>query len=68
LECIRDPRKTMEKKVKRKVLKYTSLDDDLYRRTVDGMLLKCLGEKQAKVAVREVHDRICGAHQLAYKM
>jgi hypothetical protein len=50
------------------VLKYKSLDDDLYRRTIDGVLLKCLGEKQAKVAVWEVHDGIWGAHQSAYKM
>jgi hypothetical protein len=68
LECIRDPRKIMDKKVKRQVLKYTSLDDNLYWRTIDSMLLKCLGEEQAKVAVREVHDGICGAHQSAYKM
>jgi hypothetical protein len=51
LECIRDPEKTTNKKVKWQVLKYTSLDDDLYRRTIDGMLLKCLHEKQAKVAI-----------------
>jgi hypothetical protein len=50
------------------VLKYTSIDDELYRRTIDGMLLKCLGEERAKVAVQEVHDEICGAHQSAYKM
>jgi hypothetical protein len=68
LECIRDPRKITDKKVKQQVLKYTSLDDDLYRRTIDGVLLKCLGQEQAKGAVREVHDRICGAHQSAYKM
>jgi hypothetical protein len=68
LECIRYPEKTTDKKVKWKVWKYTSLGDDLYRRTIDGVLLKCLGEEQAKVAVREVHDGICGAHQSAYKM
>jgi hypothetical protein len=67
LKCIRDPRKTTDK-IKRQVLKYTSIDDELYRRTIDGLLLKWLGEEQAKVAVREVHDEICGAHQLAYKM
>jgi hypothetical protein len=50
------------------LLKYTSLDDDLYRRTIDGMLLKCLGEEQAKVVVREVHDGICGAHLSSHKM
>jgi hypothetical protein len=30
LECIRDPGKTTDKKVRRQVLKYTLLDDDLY--------------------------------------
>jgi hypothetical protein len=68
LECIRDPGKTTDKKVKRQVLKYTSLDGDLYQRSINGVLLKCLGEEQAKVAVREVNDGICGAHQSAYKM
>jgi hypothetical protein len=32
------------------------------------VLVKCLGDEQAKEAVREVHDGICGAHQLAHKM
>jgi hypothetical protein len=68
LKCIRDPRNTTDKKVKRQVLKYTSIDDELHRRTIDSVLLKCLREEQGKVAVREVHDRICGAHQSAYKM
>jgi hypothetical protein len=68
LECIRDPRKAMDKKVKWQVFKCMSLDTDLYQRTIDGVLLKCLGEEQAKVAARELHDGICGAHQSAYKM
>jgi hypothetical protein len=63
LNCIRDPRKTTDKKIKRQVLKYTSIDGELYRRTIDGVLLKCLGEEQAKGAVQEVHDGICGAPQ-----
>jgi predicted metalloenzyme YecM len=68
LECIRDLRKTTDKKIKWQALKYTSLDVDLYQRTIDGVLLKCLGEEQAKVAVRKVNDGICGAHQSAHKM
>jgi hypothetical protein len=68
LECLRNPRKTMDKKVKWQVLKYTSLDGDLYQRIIDGVLLKCLGEEHAKMAAREVHNGICGAHQSAYKM
>jgi hypothetical protein len=68
MECIRNLGKITDKKVKQQVLKNTSLDDDLYRRTNDGVLLKCLGDEQAKEALQEVHDGICGAHQSAYKM
>jgi hypothetical protein len=68
MECIRNPGTITDKKLKRQVLKYMPLDDDLYQRTIDGVLLKCLGDEQAKEAIREVHDGICGAHQSAYKM
>jgi hypothetical protein len=68
LRCIRDPGATMDKKVKWQVLRYTSIDDELYHRTIDGVFLKCLREEQAKVAVQKVREGICGAHQSAYKM
>jgi hypothetical protein len=68
MECIRNPGKITDKKLKRQVLKYMLLDDDLYRRIIEGVLLKCLDDEQAKEAVREVHDGIYGAHQSAYKM
>jgi len=35
---------------------------------VDGLLLKCLGSNQAKVAMAEVHGGICGMHQSARVM
>jgi hypothetical protein len=44
MECITDPGKITDKKLKRQVLKYTPLDDALYRRTIDDVLLKCLSE------------------------
>jgi hypothetical protein len=52
LECIRDPGKTMDKKIKWQALKYTLLDDDLYRRSIDGMLLKCFGEEHNSRPIR----------------
>jgi hypothetical protein len=36
LEYIRYPGKTTDKKIKQQALKHTSLDDDLYRRIIDG--------------------------------
>jgi hypothetical protein len=40
----------------------------MYYRTIDGVLLKCLGEEEAKILVGEIHEGVCGAHQLAFKM
>jgi hypothetical protein len=44
------------------------MDDDLYRHTVDGLLLKCLGMEQSRVAMGEVHEGLCDMHQSAHKM
>jgi hypothetical protein len=44
------------------------IDNELHRRTVDDVLLKCLGLDDAIFAMVEVHERICGTHQSAPKM
>jgi hypothetical protein len=44
------------------------IEGDLYRRMMDGLPLKCLNEEQVKVAMGEVDEGMCGAHQLAQKM
>jgi hypothetical protein len=61
-------REAIDRKIRRRVLKYTVVNGILYRRTPDGLLLKCLGEEEAKVAMSKVHDGMCGAHQAAHKM
>ena len=52
------------RKLRYKLTKYVLLDDQLYYKTVDGVLLKCLNQEEAKVLMGEVHEGICGAHQL----
>ena len=44
------------------------IDNELYRRTAEDLLLKCLDSDQARVAMGEVHEGICGTHQSAPKM
>jgi hypothetical protein len=44
------------------------LDNTLYHRTIDGLLLKCLGSDQSKIAMSEVHKGIRGTHQSAHKI
>ena len=48
--------------------KYVLIDDELYRRTAEDLLLKCLDSDHALVAMSEVHEGICGTHQSAPKM
>jgi hypothetical protein len=43
-------------------------NDELYRRTTEDLLLKCLGSDQARVAMGEVYEGICDTHQSALKM
>jgi len=44
------------------------LEDELYYRTIDGILLRCLGDDEAKSLMGEIHEGVCGAHQSAFKM
>jgi hypothetical protein len=48
--------------------KYVLIDDEVYNRTSSDVFLKCLGPHDATLAMVEVHEGICGTHQLALKM
>jgi hypothetical protein len=43
----------IDRKVHQQALKYVLLDHDLYRRTIDDLLLRCLSLDQSKVAMGE---------------
>ena len=66
-DYLKNPSQKVTRKLRYKSTKYVLLDDQLYYKTVDGVLLKCLNQ-EAKVLMGEVHEGICGAHQSAYKM
>jgi ribonuclease HI len=68
IQYLQEPRVTMDRKIHQQALKYTLLNNELYGRTVNGLLLKCLGEDAARVAIGEVHEGLCGTHQSAQNM
>jgi hypothetical protein len=68
LAYLRDPSAKVDKSVRRSAFKYMLHNDEFYRRTVKDLLLKCLGSDQARMAMREVHEGICGTHQSALKI
>jgi hypothetical protein len=57
-----------DRKVWQQALKYVMLDNTLYRRTIDSLLVKCLGSDQSRIAMGDIHEGICGTHQSAHKM
>jgi hypothetical protein len=65
---LRDPSQKVDKGVWRIAFKFTLINDEFYRRIAEDHLLKCLDNDQAKVAMDEVHEGICGTHQSAPKM
>jgi hypothetical protein len=68
LRYLHDRNIKIDKSVRRSAFKYVMHNDELNRRTVEDLLLKCLGSDQAIVAMGEVHEGICGTHQSAPKM
>jgi ribonuclease HI len=65
---LRNPNIRTYKSIRRTTFKYVLMSDELYRRTVNDVLLKCLGPDDAILAMSEVHEGICGTHQSAPKM
>jgi len=65
---LKNPSQQVSKKLRYTTLKFVLLDDQLYHRIIDGVLLKCLNLKEAKVLMEEIHEGVCGAHQSAHKM
>ena len=65
---LKDPGRGGERNIRHLAFKYILIDDELYRRTADDALLKCLGTDQTRVAMGEVHEGIYGTHQSAPKM
>jgi hypothetical protein len=63
-----NPGHIADTKVRQRALKYIVVDNTLYCRTIDGLLLRCLGSDQSKIAMGEVHEGICGTHQSSHKM
>jgi hypothetical protein len=68
VDYLEDPSRKVSRKLRYKAIKFVLLDGSLFYKSLDGVLLRCLGPEETKKMMSEVHDGICGAHQLAYRM
>ena len=44
------------------------MSNELFKKTPEGVLLKCLSETEAYIALSTTHAGACGAHQAGHKM
>ncbi|XP_050233299.1 uncharacterized protein LOC126681790 [Mercurialis annua] len=47
---------------------YVVLAGELYKKGIEGLLFRCIGPKEAMLAMAEVHEGIAGAHQAGPRM
>ncbi|XP_050915567.1 uncharacterized protein LOC127130640 [Lathyrus oleraceus] len=68
IEYLENPVRNTDRKIKYRALSYIHLGKKLLKKIPEGILLKCLGNKEAYLTISEVHSGACGAHQVGHKM
>jgi hypothetical protein len=53
---LKDPARGAPKKIRYKAMKYVLIGDDMFYRTLEGLLLKCLGLIELNRLLHEVHE------------
>jgi hypothetical protein len=65
---LKDSARGAPKRIHYKAMRYILIGDDMFYRTLEGLLLKCLGPVESNQLLHEVHEGTCGTHQSADKM
>jgi ribonuclease HI len=65
---LKDSARGAQKRIRYKAMRYVLIGDDMFYRTLEGLLLKCLGPVESNRLLHEVHEGACGTHQSAHKM
>ncbi|XP_034218972.1 protein NYNRIN-like [Prunus dulcis] len=65
---LKDPNGPHSQQVLRRARYYVIKDKILFRIGSNDLLMKCLAKKEQRIAMTEVHEGICGAHQASIKM
>jgi len=65
---LENPDGTTCRKIKYQALSYVLISGDLFKKTLEGVLLRCLGETEAYLVVSNTHSGAYGTHQTGHKM
>ena len=65
---LENPDGTLCRKIKYRAFSYVIVGIELFKKTPEGVLLKCLGKTKAYMVVSNTHSGACGTHQEGHKM
>jgi hypothetical protein len=67
VDYLRDPSKKVERRIRFQATKYVLLEDELYYRTIDGVLLRCISGDESKSLMGEIHEGVCGGTSIGFQ-
>ncbi|PNY14157.1 retrotransposon protein putative unclassified [Trifolium pratense] len=67
-DYLENPIGSTPRNIKYKASNYVIIGNELFKKTLEGVLLKCLSENEAYLAISDVHSGACGSHQSGHKM
>ena len=67
-EYLEDPNKQVPHRVKAQSQNFVLMEGELYRKGLDGLLLRCLSFPENMEVMKLVHEGACRAHQVEIKM
>jgi hypothetical protein len=56
VDYLKDPSKKVGRRIRFQATKYVLLDDELYYRTIDGVLLRRVSSDESKSLMGEIHE------------
>ncbi|XP_050895644.1 uncharacterized protein LOC127102307 [Lathyrus oleraceus] len=65
---LQNPTTYTDRKTRYRALSYVLLGSELFKKSPERILVKCLSESEAYFALSTVHSGTCGAHQVGHKM
>ena len=68
IEYLEDPNKQIPHRVKAQSQNFVLMEGELYKKGLDGLLLRCLSFSDSMEVMKQVHEGVCGARQVGVKM
>ncbi|XP_050877174.1 uncharacterized protein LOC127080931 [Lathyrus oleraceus] len=65
---LQNPTASTDRRTRYRALSYVLLGSELFKKSLEGILLKCLSESEAYLSLSTIHSVTCGVHQVGHKM